>query len=529
VAPERAVSEHHGPGGVAVTPDELATTAATDVLRAGGNAVDAAIAANATLGMVYPTTCGIGGDLLAIVHAPGMDRPAVLNASGRGGSGLDAAALRAAGHTTVPLREPSSVTVPGCVDGWVALLGRFGTRTLADLLGPVIALGTDGFRVGVEFADDLARIRKLIAGQPSADAMYPGGEPPAAGATLTRPDLARTLSAIAASGRSAFYEGPVAAAISAATRGVLTPEDLAANASDWVEPIGATVFGLTGWTVPPNSQGYLTLAALMLVEALDPPRDPDDPALHHTVIEAYRAVAWERDDLVADPGRAPLTPDALLDPERILNRVSHIDPRRVASWPDPRPAPGGTAYLCVVDADDMAVSLIQSNFSGIGSGIGAGDTGVFLHNRGAGFNLEPGHPNEAAPGRRPLHTLSPTLWTDHGRAAMTLGTRGGHQQPQYLSQAAAALLHLGLDPAATQALPRWHADQAGDVAGSSLLVEARMPDAVVDGLEARGHRVERGPDRPQGWGPVSMIVLDPDGGRRAAADPRVTTATAQGA
>ncbi len=526
---ERIVSEFRGTGGVAVTPHRAATAAAIDVLVAGGNAVDAAIAANATLGMVYPTTCGIGGDLFALVHTPGMERPAVLNASGRGGSGLDAAALRAAGHESFPLREPASITVPGCVDGWVALAGRFGTRPLGDLLDPVIGLGRNGFEVSVEFASDLARVHDLITGQPSAEALYPGGSPPPAGSTITRPDLAGTLEGIAADGRSAFYGGRVGEAIAAATGGVLTADDLAGNAPDWVEPIGATVFGLTGWTVPPNSQGYLTIAALMLIEALDPPRDPEDPALHHAVIEAYRAVAWERDDLVTDPDRAPLPPEELLDPDRILARVADIEPDSVATWPRPRPVPGGTAYLCVVDRDDMAVSLIQSNFWGIGSGIAAGDTGVFLHNRGAGFCLIPGHPNEAALGRRPLHTLSPTLWTDGGRAAMTLGTRGGHQQPQYLAQMATALLHLGLDPGAAQSLPRWHTDQGGTAAGSSVVVEARTPPAVVEGLTARGHAVERGPDHPQGWGPVSVITLSPDGTRTAAADPRVTAATAQGA
>jgi gamma-glutamyltranspeptidase/glutathione hydrolase len=175
----------------------------------------------------------------------------------------------------------------------------------------------------------------------------------------------------------------------------------------------------------------------------------------------------------------------------------------------------------------MAVSAIQSNFTGIGSGISAGATGVFLHNRGGGFSLVPGHPNEAAPGKRPLHTLSPTLWTRGDRAAMVLGTRGGHQQPQYLAQMVALLLHADLQPAAAQALPRWHADGPGPTA-STVTVEARMPETVVEGLQHRGHLVEMGPDRPQGWGPVSMIMIDPDGGRLAAADPRVTSALAAG-
>ncbi|MEX0826999.1 MAG: gamma-glutamyltransferase [Acidimicrobiia bacterium] len=523
----RAVSTHRGTGAVAVTPHHLATQAAVDVMAAGGNAVDGIVAANAVLGMVLPTTCGIGGDLFAIVHRPGTDRPEVLNASGRGGAGLDAGRLRREGHTTIPLRRPDSITVPGCVDGWEALLARHGTRPLADLLAPAIGLGREGCPVSTELASDLTRIEPMIGGQPSALALYPGGSPPVPGATLFRPDLAATLEAIAAGGRDAFYRGRVAAAITEATSGILEPDDLAGNSADWVEAIGTEVFGLQGWTVPPNSQGYLTLAAAMLIEALDPPADPDDPAFHHAVIEAYRAVAWERDDLVADPRHAPLPPERLLDRERILDRLESIDPEMVALWPEPGEAPGGTAYFCAIDGDGLAVSMIQSNFTGIGSGISAGDTGVFLHNRGGGFSLVAGHPNEAAPGKRPMHTLSPTLWTRGDRTALILGTRGGHQQPQYLAQIAALLLHARLAPGDAQAAPRWHAEGPGP-RGSVVAVERRMSDRVVTGLGDRGHTVEVGPDYPQGWGPVSMIAIDESGTRIGAADPRVTSATAAG-
>lgn len=521
----RPVSTHTGSGAVAVTPHHLATAAAVDVMRGGGNAVDGIVAANAVLGMVLPTTCGIGGDLFAIVHRPGEDRPDVLNASGRGGSGLDAGRLRAAGHATMPLRDPSSITVPGCVDGWEALLDRHGTRTLDQLLVPAIRLGRDGFPVSVELASDLGRIAAMIQGQPSAEALYPEASPPEPGRLLRRDDLAGTLEGIATDGRDAFYRGPVADAISRATSGVLRHEDLAANRPDWVEPIGTHAFGLQAWTVPPNSQGYLTLAAAMLIEALDPPADPGDPAFHHAIIEAYRAVAWERDDLVADPRFAPIPLEQLLDRERIFARLESIDPDRVAIWPPPGEAPGGTAYFCAIDADGMAVSTIQSNFTGIGSGISAGRTGVFLHNRGGGFSLAAGHPNEAAPGKRPLHTLSPTLWTRGDRAALVLGTRGGHQQPQYLAQMAALLLHADLSPAEAQMSPRWHAEGAG---ASAIAVEGRMPAGVVDGLRERGHTVNRGLDFPQGWGPVSVITIAEDGTRVGAADPRVTSATALG-
>ena len=522
------VSTHTGTGPVAVTPHHLATEAALAVMRSGGNAADAVIAADAVLGMVLPTTCGIGGDLFALVHRPGWDRPEVLNASGRGGSGLDAATLRAAGHTTMPYRAPETITVPGCVDGWVALAAKHGTSPLGSRhLEAAIDLGREGFPVSKEFANDLKVIAPLVQGQPSAAALYPAGEPPAMGTTLRRPDLAATLEAIQDSGRGAFYEGAVAAQIAAATGGVLTTADLAGDQPDWVEPAGARVLGLDAWTVPPNSQGYLTIAAAMLLEHLDPPRDPEDPGFHHAVIEAYRAVAWERDDLIADARFAPMDASQLLDPERLLPRLQLIAPDRIARWPHQAAAPGGTAYFCAVDATGMAVSCIQSNFAGIGSGISAGTTGVFLHNRGAGFSLSQGHPNEAAPGKRPLHTLSPSLWTREGRVALVLGTRGGHQQPQYLLQVAALLLLCGLDPGTAQAQPRWHVDVV-DGSASALAVEARIAEQVVTGLRDRGHQVTTRPDLPQGWGPVSIIAIDPEGTRRAAADPRVSTATARG-
>lgn len=524
----RPVSALTTTGGVAVTPHVLASEAAGDVLRSGGNAADAAVAANAVLGMVLPTTCGIGGDLFAIVHAPGMDRPDVLNASGRGGSGLDAAAVRAEGHTEMPLRSPWSITAPGCVDGWEALLERHGTLRLADLLTPAIRHGEEGFEVTLELSDALERIRPSIEGQASAAALYPGGRAPEPGEVIHRRRYASVLAEIARRGRDALYRGEVAAAVVAAAGERVTREDLERGHADWTEPIGIVVFGQTLWTVPPNSQGYLTAAAAWLLERTFERSDPSDPAYHHAVVEAYRAVAWERDDLVADPDHLPMPAGVLLDPGRLAPRLRELSPDRAASWPPPSPSPGGTAYLCVVDSNGMGVSLIQSNFTGIGSGISAGDTGIWLHNRGGGFSLVPGHPNEAAPGKRPLHTLSPTLWTDDGRLTLLLGTRGGHQQPQYLLQAAAALHVAGLDPTAAQLTPRWSMEAFGAGEQSVVLAEARMPEDVVVGLRRRGHVVRTAPAWPSGWGPISIIAVGAEGTRYAAADPRVSSAAARG-
>lgn len=514
-----------GLGDLAVTPHELATQAALEIMAAGGNAVDGAIAANAVLGVVLPTTCGIGGDLFALVHRPGSDGPLAINASGRAGSGADADELRRAGHRTVPTTGPWGVTAPGCVDGWELLLARAGTMPLGDVLAPAIRLAA-GFPASDELSADLGRITGRIAGAASAGPLYPGGAAPAPGAPLARPYLERTLRDIAEGGRSAFYEGRVADAIGEATGGRLTPDDLRRPHADVVEPLGLEVFGATAWTVPPNSQGFLVLAAAWLMDRWS--RDDDFGGRYlHAAIEAYRAAASERDALLADPDFAPLDAPDLVAPERLRRYVDGYDQGAAGRWPAPSPAPGGTAYLCAIDRDGLGVSLIQSNFTGIGSGLSAGRTGVWLHNRGAGFCLERGHPNEMAPGKRPLHTLSPTLWTTEGRLSMLLGTRGGHQQPQLLLQAAANVLRLGLAPHLAQTLPRWTMAEFGPGTASHVLVEARMPDDVVGDLARRNHDVTRIDDSWQaGWGPVSIITVGGDGARTGAADPRVSSALA---
>jgi len=500
--------------GVVVSAHHLANRTGVAILRARGNAVDAAIAANAVLGVVLPDTCGPGGDLFALVHRPGDPMPAALNASGRAGSGADGDRLRGAGHTTIPIHGPEGITVPGCVDGWEALLARFGTLSLAEVLAPAIALATDGFEVSVELADSLSRLTGLIGGQPSAAALYPDGSPPAPGSVLRRRDLASTLAEVADRGRSAFYAGPVGEAITAASGAMITLDDLSVVQADWVDPIGLGLHGLDAWTIPPNSRGYLTLAATWLASRLQAP--PGSALRHHQLIEAYRAAAADAADLVCDPATAPVAPVDLLDEDRLRSRLGAIGPDQVATWPGPAPATGGTTYLCCRDGSGMGISLIQSNFHGIGSGLAAGATGVFLHNRGAGFNLVRGHPNELAAGRRPAHTLSPTLWTGDGELRMLLGTRGGHYQPQLLVQMIDQVFTAGLSLPAAMHRPRWVVED------DTVAVEAGMEDEVVTGLAARGHRLSRVGPWQVGWGPVAALSVA-DGTVLAAGDPRVST------
>ena len=516
--------EAQGYDGAVVTPHVLSTQAGMEMLDRGGSAVDAAIAANAVQGMVAPETCGIGGDLFALVYTDGI--VTALNASGTAGSQVSAQALRDENLASIPQHHPASVTIPGCVAGWFALHERYGRLPFESLLERAIELGHTGFAASTEYSRATHRMATFLGEHEAGAQLLVGGRPPLRGERIHRPNLARTLEAIAHDGRDAFYAGSVAATISDAVDGLITPEDVAAYSPDWVDAVSTDVFGVTGWTIPPNSQGYLTLATLAIFESLTPTLDPGDPRWTHFLIEAYRAIATERDDVVADPAHAPLQNELLLDPERLAAASSDISPDRAAARPRPAPKPGGTMYLCTMDGDGMGISLIESNFHGIGTGIGAGDSGFILHNRGGGFNLWPGHPNEIAPGKRPLHTLSPTLWTEGGRLRTLLGTRGGYQQPQILAQVGALLFGAGRTPAHAQAETRWAIANLDDAGHSVVDVESDMSSHITHGLIARGHSVRPQTGRVPGWGPVAVIDVDAHGLRTAAADPRVDTASA---
>ena len=489
-----------------------------------GNAVDASIAVNAVLGVVAPDTCGPGGDLFALVHIPGESIPRTLNSSGRAGSGFTANNLRDMGLGEIPLRSNWSITVPGYVDGWYALSDELGNLTVAECLAPAIEIARAGFRVSVELAESLIRIHDVIVDQGSAAPLYPNGEPARDGSTVTRDRLAETLEAIASGGRNAFFDGDVASGIIEASGGAITPEDLDVNQAEWIVPASLDVFGRTAWTIPPNSQGYLTLAALWIFEHLEPPSDPNDPLFQHLLIESYRSVAWERAQYATEPSTAPLAIDELLSPTRLQQIASTISRDSTGRWPRPRKAPSGTAFLTVVDSNGLGISDIQSNYWGIGSGFSAGATGVFLQNRGAGFNLIQGRPNEYTPGHRPMHTLAPTLWTNDTSLDLILGTRGGDQQPQYLAQFAANHFHAGLCTDDSQRLPRWTMEQPEPGTDSAITVEPRFSDSAVAGLVERGHAVETGSPWNSGYGPISAIDTARD--NKASADPRVSTSAA---
>ncbi|MGZ8475974.1 MAG: gamma-glutamyltransferase family protein, partial [Candidatus Limnocylindria bacterium] len=456
------------PNGMVVTPHPLATMAGVEALRAGGTAVDAAVAANAMLAVVYCNSCGLGGDAFALVWDPGEGRLHGFNGSGRSPAALSIDVVREAGHETMPTRGPLPVTVPGAVDAWAQLLQRFGRRSLAEAVTPAARTAESGYALtGLNVGSIEGFLPDFDA---AATAVFaPGGRAPAAGDTLRQPLLASTLRAIAAGGREAYYGGPIGAEIARAIQaagGVMTEGDIAEHLGDWVDPISTVYRGVELATIPPNSQGITALMALNVLEVLAddrswpaPRRLPAgsllDPERLHAQIEAAK-VAWsERDRCVADAARALAQPADLLSPKHAGWMASRLSPNRAQRLEPTNPPGGGTVYLCAADAGGMMVSLIESNFMGFGSGVMAGSTGIMLQNRGAYFSLDTDHPNALAPNSRTLHTLMPGMLLRDGRAVTALGAMGGDGQPQTMIQLVAALVDDDLDPQEAVDRPRW--------------------------------------------------------------------------
>jgi gamma-glutamyltranspeptidase / glutathione hydrolase len=498
--------------------DHVATGAGVAMLRAGGSAADAAIAANAVLAVTWPQHCGPGGDLFALVHVAGEDEPAALNASGRAGSGADAERLRAEGETAMPAHgDVRSATVPGCVDGWLALHERFGRLDLAHVLEPARWLAAEGFAASPTLVAAAETLPLGYAAAPGAA----GGDEVAAlrrltrpGAAVRRPGLARALTAIARDGRSGFYEGPFGEGLLAIGDGEFSPADLERPGADWVPALGLRVWGRQGWTSPPNSQGYLTLAGAWIAERLEL-YEPGDARWAHALIEAAAAARRDRDALLHDgaDGRA------LLAPPRLAEQRAGIDPAR-ASAPAAAGGEGGTIGLAAVDPQGMGVALIQSNFSGWGTGLFV--EGIALQNRGTGFSLREGSSAEYGPGRRPPHTLSPVLVTrPDGTLHTALATMGGHSQPQILLQLLARRLKAGEAPADALAAARWGLEPSG------VAVEAHAPSDWFEGLPARGHRVRRRPSWSDEFGHAHLIAVEDDH-LAGAADPRTGSGSASG-
>ncbi|THV42194.1 gamma-glutamyltransferase family protein [Glycomyces buryatensis] len=504
--------------GVVCSVDSLASGIGGDVLADGGNAVDAAIAAGAALTVVAPHLCGLGGDLFALVHVPGEEVPASLNASGRSGSGADAEALRAEGHVVMPFREDiRSTPVPGCVDGWVALHERYGTRPLAELLEPAIALAAGGWSVTAMFAT----AGRMLVGVEGAEDLA-GLE---AGTMTTRARTANALRAIASEGRDGFYRGDFGQGLIELGEGLFTEADLAAFQAGWETPLSVDALGHRIWSAAPNSQGYLLLLALSIADRLDLPEDPADPLWAHYLVEASRLAGYDR-------------PERLFEGAEVADLLAAAGERAARVSADGRvdvpvhQAPGGTTYMAVADADGMAVSYIQSNAAGFGTRLFEPRTGIGLQNRGTGFNLVPGHPAEYGPRKRPPHTLVPALVTrQDGSLRLVAGSMGGDSQPQIVAQLITRVLRNGQSVEAAVGSPRWrlHPGETGFGTWTGdydidIELEAGAPGEWSAGLAERDHATAWA-EAGGGFGHAHLIEIDLDGHAEGAADPRAQTGT----
>jgi gamma-glutamyltranspeptidase / glutathione hydrolase len=516
------------PQGMVVTPHPLATEVGVQTLRQGGTAVDAAVAANAMLAVVYCNSCGIGGDAFALVWDPDERRLHGYNGSGRSPADLTIERVRADGHERMPERGPLTITVPGAVDAWVALLERWGRRSLADALLPAARTAEEGYRL-TEITS-----RSIAASLASFDEDARRVFGPAGGAdgTLRQPLLGASLRAIATGGREAYYGGPIAEEIARAVAtagGVLTTADLAAHRGEWAEPISTRYADVEVATMPPNSQGITALLALNVLSELDwPMGDPLSPERIHAQIEAIK-VAWsERDRCVSDPDRGPADPSVLLSSAHARRLASRLSPDRAHRFTPENPPGGGTVYLCAADADGMMVSLIESNYMGFGSGVMGGRTGIMLQNRGAYFSLDPAHPNALAPRSRTLHTLMPGMLLRDGRAEVALGAMGGDGQPQTMVQLVTGLVGDGLEPQAVVDRPRWvaHTEAAGAPLGPISIESDGIDRASLEALGALGHEVSLVEPRTPLMGWAQIIRRRPDGSCEAGADPRADSLAA---
>ncbi len=515
--------------GVVAAPHYQASLAGIDVLRDGGSAVDAAIAANLVLAVVWPHMCGPGGDLFAQVWSGADKRLLGLNASGRAGSDMSVEAYRARGLTAMPSRGPLSVTVPGAVDGWFALHQRFGRLDLTRVARDAIHHARDGFRLTPYTSAAIRANADLLAKVGNgAQVFLPDGRAPAAGDRLVQPDLARTLERLAHAGPSVMYHGELGERIVTflqAHDGGLYADDFAAQKSEWVAPLSVEYRGVGVCQIPPNSQGVTLLQMLnMLTDADLADWGQGSAELIHQLVERKRLAFADRDAFVADPACTDVPVERLLDQGRAAELASGIGPRAadIAQPRDQRATAGDTVFLCAADRDGMVVSLIQSLYSGFGSGVHVPGTGITLHNRGFGFTLESAHPNALEPGKRPMHTLMPGFALREGRPWLAFGTRGADGQPQTGLQILNNVLDWRLDLQAAIEAPRWaHGAPGGQYPPTALVLESRFGQAVADELTERGHEVVLADPVDPVMGTVQLIQVDSDRGCYiAASDPR---------
>ncbi len=534
-----------GARGAVVAPHHLATAAGSGVLQAGGTAIDAAIATNAALGVVMPNGCGIGGDAFWLIWDQASGSQLALNGSGRAPGRASAEALRRAGLRTIPVRGPHAITVPGAVRSWGEAHRRFGRLSREAILAPAIELARGGFPAWDGFIAAVETTAPIVAATPGTGAGFfevyrPAGRAWRPGELVHLPALAATLERLAGEGFDAFYDGDLGERQARTLEAVGSPmraADLAGHSVDWGEPIELDYRGVRVTTHPPNSSGVVALQILSILREFEPPPaaafGPDgvtDPDWIHRGIEAAKLAMADRDRHLTDPAFRQVPVDHLLDRGYGIDLAARIDPGRAARpVAATNPPGGGTIYLATVDRDGNAVSLIQSNYLGFGSGVVDPATGIHYQNRGSYFSLDPGHPNVLEPGKRTLHTLLPGMLFRDGRPGpwVVAGSMGGDAQPQIHAQLVSALVDGGVDVRTGVTAPRWYVEPAGHFAPPvEVRLEPRHRPGIAESLVARGHPVTLMEPFDSELGHEHAIELvdggpaAPGGSLAAAADPR---------
>jgi len=500
------------PHGMVASSQPLASAVGLDVLKSGGNAVDAAIAMAAMLNVTEPMMTGIGGDMFAMVYWAKTRELKGLNASGRAPGAMTIDYFKQKNLTRMPQDGMDTITVPGAFDGWVTLHEKYGRKKFADLLSPAIDYAENGFPVMEKTADDwAAEVDKLKRNSSATDNYLVNGRPPVAGEIFRQPNLAQTLRTLASGGRDAFYKGPVGRAIADYCKQngcLITMDDLATQKAEWVQPISTNYRGYTVFEMPPNGQGITALIALNILEGLDlASMSPD--RYYHALIEATKLAFADRNTYIADPAFAKVPVNELLSKDYAAKRRALIDPDKALDNPPAGVNLGSdTTYFTVVDQDGNAVSFINSLFDLFGSGVVAGDTGIVLQNRGNGFSLDPTHLNRLEPGKRPFHTLIPAMVFRDDKLFLSFGVMGGAIQAQGHIQVLSSLIDrkLGLQEAIDA--PRYRFTE-----GKSVLLEDELGSSVIDSLIRKG--LVRG--KPPGSMRSSMgggqaIMIDPQSG-----------------
>lgn len=488
--------------GMAATSQPLATQVALDILKKGGNAIDAAVAADAVLGVVEPTGAGIGGDIFAIIWSADKGKLYGLNGSGRSPRSLKLEYFKENGIDFIPSYGPLPVSVPGCVDGWYEMHDMFGKLPMRDVLQPAINYAREGFPVSEVIAYYLGRNTDLLKEYPNIKEVYmPGGKSPAKGEIFRNPLLANTLEKIVRGGRNEFYRGSIARDIDVFMKkngGFLSYEDLSRHHSEWVEPVSSTYRGYEVWELPPNGQGIAALEILNILEGYDLASMGFGSAEYiHLFTEAKKLAFEDRAKYYADPLFSKVPVNQLISKKYAAERRKLIDPKKAAKVYDAGVIEGGnTVYLTVADKFGNMVSLIQSNYRGMGSGMCPTGLGFVLQDRGEMFSLEPGHANVYAPGKRPFQTIIPGFITKNGKPWISFGVMGGDMQPQGHAQIIVNLIDFKMNLQEAGDAPRMHHIGSSEPTGQQmtnggiLLLESGFRTEVIQKLMSMGHTIQ---------------------------------------